>query len=440
MARVLLTLWPFPTHLNPFMALAHALGRRGHEVTFYTGGQAELVVAGEGFRCSPFRDVAWSQVQQTVDDLIAGRRDPSQTGRLWRRFLMDTVPLQLKDLDTLLNEWPPDVLICDLALWAPMLVLRETRRIPVVAFSHVANCLLPGPDGPVPGFPLPRKHNWLLSWWAWLGSKAVGAATAQVRRRADEIRGEHGLPPLGMTLVECAGTMPLYLVPSTPELDRLREDLPASVHYVGPCLWDKNPAQAPPAWLEELRGRRLILVDEGALYEREPRVLKLAAAALADLPQSVVLLAGFGRDPAALDLGRMANNVMLHAHAPLSDLLPFVEVLVTNGNSDSVLASLSVGVPVVVLPSIWDQAELAWRVHETGAGLRLPPRRTTPQRMRQAVELVLKEPSFRENARRMGAALARRGGPERAAELIEELIGLRQPGTSWKQPVTASRT
>jgi UDP:flavonoid glycosyltransferase YjiC (YdhE family) len=154
----------------------------------------------------------------------------------------------------------------------------------------------------------------------------------------------------------------------------------------------------------------VVLVDEGALFTHEPRVLQMAARGLADLPLTVVLLAGEGRVP-GLDIGRLAPNVILQPHAPLSDLLPLAYALVSNGNSESVLAALQAGLPAIVLPSTWDQAEMAWRVAETGAGLRISPWRATPARLRRAVLRVLGEPSFRDNAVKMGAALASCGGP-----------------------------
>jgi MGT family glycosyltransferase len=171
------------------------------------------------------------------------------------------------------------------------------------------------------------------------------------------------------------------------------------------------------------RHRPVVLVDEGALFTHEPRVLRLAARALAGLPLTVILLAGEGRAPEDLRLGPLASNVTLQAHAPLSDILPLADALVTNGNSESVLAALQAGLPAVVLPSIWDQAEMAWRVAETRAGLRIAPWRATPQRMRRAVLRVLHEPSFRSRAVELGAALARCGGPARAAMLIDEVVG-----------------
>jgi MGT family glycosyltransferase len=217
--------------------------------------------------------------------------------------------------------------------------------------------------------------------------------------------------------------MPLYLVPSAPELDYSRQDLPSSVHYVGPCLWDK-PEDAPePDGVRRMNpGRPRVVVDEGGLFVNEPRLFKLAVAGLSSSPVQVVLNAGDGRDPKTLELGPLPPNVTLSSHTPLSHLLPSTDLLVTNGNSNAVLAALSRGIPVVVLPSIWDQAEVAWRVHETGTGLRISPRRPTAERMRTAVMQVLDQPCFRQNAERMAVALGRPGGPARAATLIENLI------------------
>jgi len=77
----------------------------------------------------------------------------------------------------------------------------------------------------------------------------------------------------------------------------------------------------------------------------------------------------------------------------------------------------------VVVPTEWDKPENAQRVVEAGAGLRLSPRRLTPARLRAAVERVLAEPSFRQNARRLAADFRRYRGPARAAELLEGLCG-----------------
>ncbi len=382
------------------------------------------VLEREGFRCFPFQAVDWSVVARTVDDLIAGRKRPSQMRRLWPRFLVETVPAQLCDLETLLAEWPADAIVCDIAMWAPILILHERLGIPVIAFSHVAHCILPGPEGPIQGIAFPRRRTGWTALYAALASYAANLVTARTRRRANALRRKAGLPPVDIGINALTGTLPLYLVPGAPEFDNRRRDLPPSVRYVGPCLWDKHSGQKPPGWLRQVpRNRPVVLVDEGALFTREPRVLQLAARGLAGLPVTVVLMAGDGRNPAGFDLGPLASNIALRPHAPLSDVLPYASVLVTNGNSESVLAALQAGIPCVVIPSIWDQAEMAWRLADTGTGLRISPALANPARVRKAVERLLQEPSFRKNAISMGQDLARCGGPARAAECIDDLIG-----------------
>jgi len=421
---MLFTVWPYATHLHPFIALAREARSRGHAVAFYTGGDALRLLEREGFDCYPFRDVDWGRVARTVDDLIAGRKRPSAMRRLWPTFLVETVPAQVRDLEAVLAGWPADALVCDIAMWAPILILRERIGIPVIAFSHVAHCILPGPDGPIQGIALPRRRSAWRALCAGMAAHAANLVTARTRRRANALRSQFGLAPLDMSVNCFTGTLPLYLVPGAPEFDNRRRDLPAAVRYVGPCLWDKHREQAPPTWLAQIpRHQPVVVVDEGALFTHEPRVLEMAARGLAGLPLTVILLAGEGRDPSSLQLGPLAPNVMLHAHAPLSVVLPIADALVTNGNSESVLAALQAGLPAVVMPSIWDQAEMAWRVAETGVGLRLSPWLATPARLRRAVLRVLDEPPFRDNAVKMGAALARCGGPARAAALIENLVG-----------------
>jgi MGT family glycosyltransferase len=223
-------------------------------------------------------------------------------------------------------------------------------------------------------------------------------------------------------VTEFAGQMPLYLVPSAPEYDYERRDLPPSVHYVGPCLWDKPSHASPSEWLARLpAGRPLIYVTEATIGTTEPFLLKAAISALQDLPVEVVMTTGKQRNPDELGFGVLPRNVRVEAYVPQSDLLPKTAVMVTLGGSGGVLAALAAGVPLVIVPTEWDRPENAQRVVEAGAGLRLAPNRCTPERLRAAIERVLNEPVFRLNAQRLASAFARYGGPAEAAELLEDL-------------------
>jgi MGT family glycosyltransferase len=435
MARFLFAVWPFAGHVHPSLAVAHALADRGHEIAFYTGSTFRPIVEGEGFRFFPFQKVDEARVTGLASSefpynasLRDRLRNARRTQAKFREWLLDTVPQQIEDLDQLLPEWRADVLVCDLAFWSPILVLGELRHIPVAVLSVLAACILPGPQAPLWGNGAPRPRNAAMRLGSRVQRTLIQWLSAGFRADVNAIRRRYGLSAIDRSVTEFAGQMPLYLVPSSPEYDFQRQDLPPTVRYVGPCLWDRPARTPPPEWLAQLAGDRpLVYVTEATIGTGEPFLLKAAAQALKEAPVQVVMTTGRQRDPASLGLGAMPANMRVESYIPQSALLPNTSVMVTLGGSGGVLAALSAGVPLVIVPTEWDRPENAQRVMEAGAGLRLAADRCTPERLRAAIDRVLNEPSFRENARRLASAFARYGGPARAAELLEELA--RSAGT-----------
>jgi UDP:flavonoid glycosyltransferase YjiC (YdhE family) len=78
-------------------------------------------------------------------------------------------------------------------------------------------------------------------------------------------------------------------------------------------------------------------------------------------------------------------------------------------------------VPLVVVPTTWDKPDNARRVVEAGVGVRLSAKKVTPERLWEAVEHVLADPRYRENAQRVARALAEAPGPAGAADLLQGL-------------------
>jgi MGT family glycosyltransferase len=431
MARFLITCWSFPGHVFQPLAIARVLRERGHECVFYSGPRAARVVEGEGF---PFFPSDKEEEDAMYDFMFA----PGQTRTVnWRtmlqfsttiqRWLLDSIPHQVRDMERIVAEFRPDVVATDQNMWAPMLVLWEKYKLPVAVLAYFS-CMIPGPDAPPFGLDLPRPRNWSTR----LLSKTVWAATApfraRFRRSANQIRQRYGLPPIRTSVLEFTGTMPLYMVLGTSEFDYERRDLPPSVRYVGACLFDKPGHEKPSDWLEQLpRDQPWVHASEGTVHVLSPFVLTAAAQGLANLPMQVILTTGGNREPSELDLGPIAPNVHVVRWVSHTELLPRLAVMITTGGSATVQATLKAGVPLIIVPTEWDKPDIARRVVETGAGVRLEPAQCTPQGLRAAVEQVLGNPAFRQNAQRMAAAFARYGGPQAAASLLEKLAEDRTP-------------
>jgi MGT family glycosyltransferase len=425
MARFLFTVWPFSGHIHPNLAVAQALRERGHEVAFYTGRQAQPLIECEGFRCFPFQHVDGEHVEKmvrTLDSMSLRISNPLKVKALFNDWFLGTVPDQLADLEKILDEWRTDVIVCDLAMWGPILILHETRRIPVAVFSYVAACILPGPEGPIVGLPMRRPRTWLGRLGVRSLRALMGLLTRGVRRAANQLRESYGLPPISVTVTEFAGRMPAYLVPSAPEYDRERKDLPPSVYYVGPCHWNGSAPSPRPDWLDELgRDQPVVYVTEGTMHNKESLLLPTAISGLANLPVQVVMTTGRHREPSQIVDGGLPAHVRIEQWIDHGDLFPLVDVVVTTGGSGTVLAALQHEIPLVIVPTAWDQPENAWRVHENGAGLRLAPHECTPEQLGAAVQRVLSEPSFRLNAERLASVFARYGGSAQAADVLEGL-------------------
>ena len=425
MARFLFTVWPFTGCVNPQVAVAECLASRGHEIAFYTGSQFRSQIEQRGFTFFPYtkldekhlNDLFWS------DNAMGNNWDrPWKLRPQVRSLFLDTVPQQLADMESIMSRWSPDAITTDPAMWAPFLLISELHHMPVALLSYACGCMVPGPGAPPNGLGLPvPRHAWTR-----FTNKISGAAVdwflSDMRRGAIAMRAQHGLPSFEGPVIGLAARVALYLVPSSPEFDYMRSDLPANVQYVGPLQW--YPAPKPQPWMQGLRtDRPWVHITEGTFHVREPFLLRAAAQGLANLPMEVIMTTADARTADDLKIGKLADNIHVVDWVNHGDLLPKTSVMVTTAGGGTTMAGMGAGLPLVTVPTEWDKAENAQRVVEAGAGIRLSPKQCTPRKLRETVQKILDDPSYPANARRIAASLQRQGGPGRAALLLEAITG-----------------
>lgn len=436
MAKFLIACYPIAGHLHPHMAVAIALRERGHEVAFYSSEIARPRIEGEGFEFFPFG----AQLEEILGHVLRPGAMPFaeeipttsfpllKVGKIREelsRWLLETMPLQIEDIQGLLDTWHPDVLLSDTTLLGSTLVLNETAPVPVALMSVLFACSIPGPDAPTWGRGLPPPRNWHSRLRSEIERIGKDWMVRGLRRQADEIRRRHGLPPMPeRTITAMSGKAPLLLMVGVPELDYQRRDLPACVHYVGACLWDRLGEQSTPEWIAQLDGqdRPVVYVTEGTVHYRQPVVLREAVEALRDEDVILIMTTGAERDAESLNLGPLGPHMRVEPYVSHRELFPHTDVVVTTGGPGTIITALDAGTPVVVVPTGWDHTENAQRVVDAGVGVRLDPRRCTPRRLRTAIRRVLDDPSFKQNVGKVRRALRSAGGAPKAADLLEELL------------------
>jgi MGT family glycosyltransferase len=221
-----------------------------------------------------------------------------------------------------------------------------------------------------------------------------------------------------------AASPDLVLLATSPALEYPRADLPRQFWFTGPLIWQSRLSRMP-ARVAALRTRHpIVYVSQGATYNRNPAILKLAFRALGCEPVQMVATVVRAFDAAEFD--PLPNNVILERFVPFSELVDRLSVVITHGGAGAVQAALGRGVPVIVLPLAADQFEVAARCAWTGAGIRLDPRTCTASQLREAVQKILWDPFYRINARRIMDSFASLNGPALAATLLERLAQTRK--------------
>ena len=191
----------------------------------------------------------------------------------------------------------------------------------------------------------------------------------QVAPMLNALRAAHDLPPdPEMAMLYRY----LRLCPFPPGLQDPALPVPPTTHYLRPMLGDRSGPEGLPPWVAALPDRPVVYLGLGtALPTRPPEVFRAVIAGLRDEALTLIVTVGRDQDPA--DYGPQPANVHIERYIPLSLLLSRCDLVVNNGGSGTLVAALSHGLPVVLVPITADQPENAARCAALGLGRVIAP-------------------------------------------------------------------
>jgi zeaxanthin glucosyltransferase len=215
------------------------------------------------------------------------------------------------------------------------------------------------------------------------------------------------------------------------ELDFPRRELPDVFHYIGSFAADRRMNTDHQFPWDRLDGRPLIFASLGTIPDAANLpVFRNILAACAGLEAQLVLALGNwdDEDESIRDrLGELPGNAIVIDFAPQLALLDRAALLITHAGVNTVLESLTRGVPMVALPRNVDQPAMALRIAHAGAGLVGSFHRSTVREIHRLVGRVLAEETFRRRAKELQQAMIAAGGVTRAADIAEEALATRRP-------------
>ena len=156
--------------------------------------------------------------------------------------------------------------------------------------------------------------------------------------------------------------------------------------------------------------------------------------AVAPLEARVIATTGSVVDAGRL---RVPAGVELHSWLPHDEVMPEVSLVVGHGGHATTMAALAHDLPLLVVPldSQTDQPYIGRVVERAGAG-RTMSRRSSPRRLRAAVEELLADGPHRAAAARLGQVVRARPGASTGADALEVVLNrpASEPGRPSARP------
>ena len=417
---------PYVGHLNPLLRQAEELQRRGWRVGVATAQELGPHIAAEAPGV-PFVDLG--PLGGILNDLrrveaeACADPDYRRGGMRFLPVLVRMWPIMFDALRAAIERDRPDLVVADIFSWfagdaAGITGVRLALNNPSLLTGVPLELLPPAPEVP-----------WLTTGQSIhdvgrlqrLAEPVIRRAlmfmiARTVGRRIAELRKTRGLAPI---TIKAALRDLTILVDGAFGLEYPRA-VPDNVHLVGPML----PDHVPPLSEELARwiagGPPVVYVNLGTVsIATAAQVRKIADGIAVPGTRALWVLKP---EQAALLPEPKPESVRITSWLPSPRALlahDNVRVFVSHCGINSVHESLAAGTPVVGVPMLADQRDMAARVADAGAGVWMDKTSFTPAQLRGAIERVWRDPSFRGNLPKIQQAFAAAGGIKRAADLLE---------------------
>ena len=403
-------------HVNPMSTLLTELLQRGHQVTWIGTLDGADMLRPRGIETKVVGEDRYPRGRIAELMREGGKLSGLAAARYTVDRLQEALELVFTYSPTAIRECGATALIADEAIF-PARTVAELVDLPLVT---VCNALpfLQDDDHP----PMLTMWKYRSSGLARFRNRIARMPSRLLLRRCGqtitEVRDRHGLERYDWLNDNPSRLLTIAQIPR--ELDYPRRNQPPWFHYVGAM---HNPTSRPATDFpfDQLDDRPLIYASLGTVQNQVLPAFRSIAEACADLPAQLVISLGGGSDVA--QLGPLPGNPLVVPFAPQLELLKRARLVITHAGMNTTLESLAHGVPMVAIPITNDQPAVAGRIVWSGCGEAVRLRQANTRRLRKAIHQVFENESYTLRARELSRANQQAGGAERAADLIERVVG-----------------
>lgn len=409
--------------VQPFLALAVALRKRGHEAVLaapesFAQAVAECEVEFAPLDEGPNRLMNDPVIQEAMEGGYRGVRGKITAVRTTRRIKPLMVDV-LHDVGAAARASRADVVVHTPGI--PAQHVAEMLGVPAV-LAALQPGWVPTDEFACPMVPLPRLPRVL--------NRATYLTVAAMLRVYADIATPWRMIELGLprrrgshdVLHDADGNDRLVLQAFSRHITPIASDWPESVRTTGFWYLPTAVSWTPPEHLTRFLddGPAPVYIGFGSMAGRNSRkTATIVADAVRQAGVRAVVATGWGGIAADTD----TDDVLVIDQAPHDWLFPRVSAVVHHGGSGTTGAALAAGRPQVVCPFVADQPHWADRMHAVGVAP--PPLRQknlTADQLAAALRLATGDAGMRERAEQLGLQIRTENGVDAAVDALEHII------------------
>ncbi|MBD2152250.1 glycosyltransferase [Pseudanabaena sp. FACHB-1277] len=407
-------------HLNAMLPIGQELQKRGHLVTFLgiLDVQATVIAAGLSFRAIGEQEFPLGTNKKNFNEL--GKLKGLEALKYTIKFVKNEAVVMLQESPSYIRELNIQALLVD-QVSSYGGTIADYLNIP---FITICNAVVLNREPSVPPFNTSWAYapSWVGILRNKLGYQLLNVATKSITETINEFRQQHNLPLHTHPNQRYSQLAQISQAP--PEFEFPRQKLPPHLHFTGP-YHSASSRQAISFPFDKLTGQPLVYASMGTLQNKLLNVFADIAEACADFDVQLVISLGGASKPE--DLPPLKGNPLVVTYAPQLEILPRATMMITHAGMNTAMECLTNGVPMVAIPVANDQPGVAARIAWTGCGEAIPVKQLNVKDLKVAIQKVLTNPSYKENALRLQKAIAASGGVSRAADIIEQAIATGKP-------------
>ena len=393
MSKIVFFCIPAHGHTNPTLGVVKELIARGHEVLYYSYESFRAKIEDTGAIFVACDEFDAEQKLDAKDAVKVGKNLAFST-----KLLVDTT-LALNDMVCKeMERLKPDCIVADsMAIWGKAVALK--MGIPFVsstttfAFNQHSAKILKQSIGELFGMIF-----------------SMGKINKDIKRLQDA-----GFPVKNVLDLISNNENTETVVYTSPQFQPCSETFNEKYAFVGPSV---RPAESTITKDRE----KLIYISLGTVINDNAKFFKNCIKALKDTDYQVIMSVGNLVD--IKELGEIPDNISVQVHVDQIAVLQQADVFLSHCGMNSVNESLYYKVPLVTYPQTSEQGGVATRVEMLGAGERLL--KVNPETICATVEKVLKDASYKENAKIISDGFKSCSGAVGAADKIMQVCNCSQ--------------